>query len=154
MDYIQENHAEKFVIGIQIRTSNEECMKTMPALWQKFFKDGCLEKIPNRTNQEILAVMTAYEADHTKPYTYIVGCQVSSLDIVPEDMVSIVIPASSYAVYRSQGPFPTALQDAWRAIWESGLPRSYLYDFEVYSPGFNPSQECHVPIYIGLTPSA
>jgi predicted transcriptional regulator YdeE len=50
-----------------------------------------------------------YEGDYTKPYSWILGCEVSSLDEIPEGLVGKVIPESKYAVFTTQGEFPQGL---------------------------------------------
>jgi hypothetical protein len=72
-----------------------------------------------------------YEGDYTKPYSWILGCEVSSLDEIPEGLVGKVIPESKYAVFTTQGEFPQGLIAAWQAVWKSNLLRSYTSDFEL-----------------------
>ena len=40
-------------------------------------------------NQNLLAVYTDYEGDYTKPFTYMIGCEVSNLSTIPEGMRGI-----------------------------------------------------------------
>ena len=67
-----------------MRTSNEHFYKEALPLWMKLYRDK--GKIPNRINKEMVAVYTDYESDQTKPFTYLVGCEVSSLDQIPEGL--------------------------------------------------------------------
>ena len=80
MPYTMEKQQRKLIMGIQIRTSNDVCQIDMPQIWQKFLQEKILEKIPNKVGNTIFAVYTDYEDDYTKPYSYIVGCEVSTLD--------------------------------------------------------------------------
>ena len=59
----------------------------MPAHKDRFFKENISSKIPNKINGDILALYTDYEGDYTKPYSWILGCEVSSLEQVPEGLV-------------------------------------------------------------------
>lgn len=151
MSYAKEIQAKKLVIGIPIKTSNENgrFQKEVPPLWGRFYSENLAEKIPHRLNKNLLAVYTQYEGDYTKPFTYLIGCEVSSLDIIPEGMIGIEIPASPYTVFTAKGPFPQSMMYTWQSIWNSGVKRSYTTDFEVYTPDFNPQNNPEIKIYIG-----
>ncbi|MBI3236916.1 MAG: effector binding domain-containing protein [Chlamydiales bacterium] len=150
MNQIIEHQKEKLFIGFELRTDNQECSLAMPAHKDKFFKEGILSKIPNKIDGNILALYTDYEGDCTKPYSWILGCEVSSLDQVPEGLVGKVIPASKYAVFTTQGAFPQGLITVWQDIWKSNLHRSYTSDFEMYRSDFEPEQNPEVKVYIAI----
>lgn len=150
MNQITEHQKEKFFIGLELRTNNEECALAMPAHKDRFFKENILLKISNKINGNILALYTDYEGDETKPYSWILGCEVSSLEQVPEGLVGKVIPESNYAVFTTQGEFPQGLIAAWQEIWKSNLSRTYTNDFEVYRSDFDPQQNPEVKVYIAI----
>jgi len=150
MNYTIENQKKKFFIGLELRTNNEECSLAMPAHKEKFFRENTLAKIPNKINGNILALYTDYEGDYTKPYSWILGCEVSSLDEIPEGLVGKVIPESKYAVFTTQGTFPQGLIAAWQAVWKSNLHRSYTSDFELYRSNFDPQKNPEVKVYIAV----
>lgn len=150
MNYTIEELDEKFFIGLELRTNNKECSLAMPAHKDRFFNENILAKIPNKIDGSILALYTDYEGDYTQPYSWILGCEVSSLDNVPEGLVAKVIPQSKYAVFTTQGEFPQGLIAAWQAIWNSGLHRSYTSDFELYRSDFNPQTNPEVKVYIAV----
>lgn len=145
-----ENQNKKFFIGLELRTNNAECSLAMPSHKDRFFKENIPSKIPGKINGNILALYTDYEGDHTKPYSWILGCEVSNLDEIPEGLVGKVIPESKYAVYTTQGDFPQGLIAAWQNIWKSKLPRAYTSDFEVYRSSFHPQNDPEVKVYIAL----
>lgn len=150
MPYKMETQEKKLVIGMKIRTDNDHCQKEMPELWGKFFNNRILEKIPHKVNKTLLAVYTEYESDYTKPYSYIVGCEVSTLDEIPEGLVGIVVPPASYAVFTTEGPFPQGLAQTWQTIWKTPLKRAYTTDFEIYGPDFNPQTNPEVKVFISF----
>ncbi len=150
MNYSTEQQAKKFFIGLELRTNNEECSYAMPAHKERFFKENIPAKIPNKINGNILALYTDYEGDYTKPYSWILGCEVSSLNDVPEGLVGRAIPEARYAVFTTQGEFPQGLIVAWQAIWKANLPRSYTSDFEVYRSTFDPQKNPEVKVYIAI----
>jgi predicted transcriptional regulator YdeE len=148
MEYAREKKERKMVIGISMRTANDRFLKEAPPLWDRFFKENLSDKIPNKINKNLLAVYTEYAGDYTQPYTYIIGCEVSSLEVVPEGMVGVTISASPYAVFTSKGPHPQSMMQTWQAIWNSDVKRSYTTDFEVYGPGFQAEKNPEIKVYI------
>ncbi len=150
MPHVIENLKKKFFIGLELQTNNEDCSLAIPARKEKFFQENTLEKIPNKINQEIMTLYTDYEGDHTKPYSWLLGCEVSSLDEVPPGLVGKIIPESKYAVYTSVGEFPHGLIAVGQEIWKSSLNRSYTNDFEVYPSNFDPQRHPEVKVYIAI----
>jgi len=148
MNYTQEKREKMRVIGVPIRTSNANFQKEVPPLWEKFFREQLASKIPHRTSQNLLSVYTDYAGDYTQPFTYLIGCEVSSLDEVPAGMRGIEIPAASYAVFTAKGDFPQSMGEVWQTIWNSDALRSYTIDFEIYGADFNPQNNPEVNIYI------
>jgi predicted transcriptional regulator YdeE len=150
MNHTVEHQKEKFFIGLELKTNNEECSLAMPAHKERFFKENIISKIPNKINGDILALYTDYEGDCTKPYSWILGCEVSDLDEVPQGLVGKMIPESRYAVYTTQGEFPQGLIAVWQDVWQSNLPRLYTSDFEVYRSDFDPQRNPQVKVYIAI----
>lgn len=150
MNHVLEHRNKKFFIGLELRTNNQECSLAMPAHKDKFFNENILSKIPNKIDDSLLALYTDYEEDYTKSYSWILGCEVSSLDEVPEGLVGKVIPESKYAVFTTHGEFPAGLIAVWQNIWNAGLNRLYSSDFEVYPSDFDPQQKPEVKVYIAI----
>ncbi len=134
------------IIGIACKTSNDidAGPKDIPQHWGKFLSENVIAKIPGKTSNAIIALYCDYEGDHTKPYTFILGCPVSSLDEIPEGMVAKTLPASSYAAYCAKGTFPKSVIETWGTIWQTPLKRTYTGDFEFYPEDFAASQEVGV----------
>jgi len=68
------------LIGLKLnnKTTNESGRSGIDCgnLWQKFETENFVEKIPGRLSDEIYAVYYDYEGDHTKPFSYFIGCKV------------------------------------------------------------------------------
>lgn len=150
MTYTFEKQSEKFFIGLELRTNNEECSSAMPAHKERFFNENIYALIPNKINGSIVALYTDYAGDYTQPYSWILGCEVSSLDEVPKGLVGKIIPESNYAVFTTKGTFPQGLITAWQAVWRSNLSRSYTSDFELYPSDFDPDKNPEVKVYIAV----
>lgn len=93
------------VIGIAVRTTNEnnQAAQDIPALWNKFMSEGISRKIPNALGEELYCIYTDYESDHTKPYTTLLGCKVSTLENIPEGMMGKTFATGDYVPFVAKG---------------------------------------------------
>jgi len=140
------------VLGIALRTTNENraSASEIPPHKERFTSEGIYDQIPHKTTGDILGFYTDYESDFTKPYTLIYGCEVSTVDKIPEGLTLAIAPASKYAVYEINGEFPESLLQTWGEIWESDLKRTYTADFEVYPVDFDPINNPKMQLYISI----
>ena len=152
-------HGAFTVVGIAVRTSNAKEMTAEGVIgkqWGRLMGEGLLEKIPNKADQNIVAVYTEYASDHNGEYTYVLGAKVTSGGDVPAGMVAKKVPAGRYAVFTSEkGPAAKAVPEAWMKI--NSLPKSaaggdrvYRADFEIYDERARDPQNSVVDIYIGI----
>lgn len=141
------------VIGLSVRTTNEnqQAAKDIPALWNKFMTEGVLSKIPNKIDESIYCIYTDYEEDHTKPYTAILGCKVSSLDEIPPAMVGKNFDEATYIKYVAKGTMSEGMvYNEWLKIWNSDLPRTFIADFEIYDAKSQHPENAEVAIFVGV----
>jgi predicted transcriptional regulator YdeE len=141
------------VIGIAIRTTNEngQSSQDIPALWNKFISEGIIEKIPNKTGATIYCIYTDYEKDHTKPYTTILGCVVSSLENIPGEMLGKTFEAGMYTKHIAKGNIGEGIVfNEWLKIWNADLPRKFTADFEVYGEKSQDPANAEVDIFIAV----
>ncbi|MEM8907859.1 MAG: effector binding domain-containing protein, partial [Bacteroidota bacterium] len=140
-----------YVIGIATRTINEhqQAEQALAILWQRFFSEGVLEKIPNKTNQTVYALYTDYESDYTQAYTAILGCQVSTIESIPDGMEAKLIEGGTYRKFLSKGDLTQgAVGQTWQQIWQSDLLRKYSADFEVYGEKARNPKDAEVEIFV------
>lgn len=141
------------VIGIAVRTTNEngQAASDIGSLWGKFMTENILQKIPNRLNDDIIAVYTNFESDHTKPYDTILGCKVSTLDLIPEHMTGVTIAAGTFSKFISKGDIAKgSVYQSWVTIWNTDLDRLYTADFEVYGEKAKNPTAAEVDIYVAV----
>lgn len=124
------------VVGIELRTSNDQAMQTVPPHWGRFTEEGVLARIPNKASHEVLAVYTHFEhegIDNRGTYSLIIGAPVAGLREVPAGMVSTVVPASPRAVFPVERARPDLVGPAWQQIWQrTDLQKTFIADYERY----------------------
>jgi predicted transcriptional regulator YdeE len=142
------------LIGLSLKT------KTMNAngqsgidcgnLWQNFEKGNFAEIIPNKPGDEIFGVYSQYEGDHTKPFSYFVGCKVKPGTEPPEGLESLTIPKGTYHKINTKGKMPDCVANAWKDVWTSNIPRAYQIDFEVYDERSKDWNDAEVDVYLSI----
>ncbi|MEX1238839.1 MAG: effector binding domain-containing protein, partial [Cyclobacteriaceae bacterium] len=78
MDQIKTGGFKLIGIKLPHKTSNEGGRSSVDCgkLWEKFNDDHIRDRIPGKISDEIYAVYFGYEGDHTKPFSYFIGCKV------------------------------------------------------------------------------
>jgi predicted transcriptional regulator YdeE len=154
-------HQDEFsIIGIEARTSAENEMSgdaLIPGLWQKFYQDHVLEKIPNKADTSIYAVYTDYSRDRMGEYTVVIGARVKDKTQAPAGMVLKTIAAGQYAILTSEkGPAASVIPMAWQKVWaledkdQLGGKRAYKADYELYGSAATDPQNTQADLYVGL----
>lgn len=148
MDTITTQDQPILVVGLELRTSNDEALQTIPPHWQRFGREAVLERIPHKASAEVYAVYTHFEhegVDNRGRYSLIIGAAVTGLAEVPAGLVSAVLPAGRRAVFEVERGRHDLVGDAWRRIWErTELDKTYLADYERYQP------DGRIEIFIGV----
>lgn len=152
MTYETTTFTKTSIIGIQIKTTNKDgkAMEDIPKLWEKFFSENIIEKIPAKTNNRIFAIYSDYKGGIEDPYTVTIGCEVSDTNSIPEDLKALTIEENPFAIFTAQGKRKDAVIETWQKIWKSDLDRKYAHDFEVYDEKSQDPNNSTVKIYVGL----
>jgi predicted transcriptional regulator YdeE len=133
---IIEQAAPLLVVGIELRTSNDKAMETIPPHWRRFTEEGVLARIPNKASDDVLAVYTHFEhegIDNRGLYSLIIGAPVAALREVPPGMVSAVVPASRRAVFPVERGRHDLVGQAWQQIWQrNDLQKTCIAEYERY----------------------
>ena len=141
------------VIGISVRTTNEngQSATDIKGLWGKFMSQGILDKIPNKIDESVYSLYTNYEGDHTKPFDTVLGCKVSSLDNIPEDMAGYSFDGGIYSEFISKGDLTNnVVVDTWYEIWKKEMNRAFTVDFEVYGKKAQDPKNAEVSIFVAI----
>lgn len=141
------------LIGIAIKTTNQngQAAKEIPALWDRFMTENILSKIPNKINNNIYSLYTAYEGDHSKPYTTIIGCEVEHINNIPEGMTGKSFNGGNYIKITAKGDLTKGLIiNEWHKIWNMNLERVYTADFEIYGDKAQNINDAEVDLFIAI----
>lgn len=142
------------IIGISVQTTNQnnQAAADIGKLWQRFYAEEIINKIPKKQSKDVYAIYTNYQSDYTGTYTTIIGQKVSSLDNIPDGLVGKEIRNENLKKYIAKGEMPNAVVNTWLEIWnnDANLNRSYIADFEVYGEKSQQGAESEVEIYIGV----
>jgi len=146
------------MVGISVRTSNakEQQDSQIGKQWARLMKENVLAAIPNRADQNTVAVYTDYARDANGDYTYVLGARVTKVDQIPAGMVAQKVPASKYAVFTSdRGPVQKVVVATWTRIWNTpkdalGGNRAFKTDYELYDQRAQNPADAVVDIYIGI----
>ena len=148
-------------IGTQVSTNNSKEAGPDAIIgkqWQQFLSQGLLRQIPDRVDDNILAVYTDYATDANGQYTFILGARVKPIPDpkIPSGMVVKTVPAQRYAVFTSErGPVAKVVIETWRQIWAyfktpANGERAYRADFELYDQRAADPNNAQVDIYVGV----
>lgn len=145
------------IVGIEAHTSGDSGDGEIPGLWQRFYREHILEKIPNKADQNTYAIYTDYSRDRMGEYTVVIGAKVKDKSQIPAGMVLKTVPAGQYAVLTSEkGPADTMIPMAWQKVWALedkdllGGKRAYKTDFELYDMHATDPQTLQTDLYVGL----
>jgi len=132
---IQEN--AKTIVGLSIRTNNNEAADTIPALWGQFFGEGVGSTIASKASDDVYAVYTDFEnegVDNTGQYTFLIGVEVSSTDELIEGLTAANIPCGNFHRFDVPENKPEQVFPTWMQIWPNqDIGKTFLCDFEKYS---------------------
>lgn len=142
------------IIGISTRTTNKDnkSKEDLGKLWEQFFTENIIEKIPNKSSYEIISIYTDYKSDFADEYTTIIGLKVSTLDEIPDGFVGREFKPDKFQKFTAKGEMPKAVLDTWIDIWQrdNELNRKYNYDFEVYGDKSQNGENSEVEIYLSI----
>ena len=147
------------VVGVTVRTQNRDEMGPngrIGQLWQQVYGNRVLDRIPNKPDNQLVAVYYDYEKDRDGFYSYVIGVRFASIAQVPDKMVRVHVPAGRYAVFTTdRGPVASVIVETWKRIWslkreQAGGDRAYRADYEVYDERTLDPANAQVDVYVGI----
>jgi len=147
------------VVGITGRTNNANEMTPsgiIGKLWGRLMQENLLTKIPDRVDENIVAVYTDYASDKDGDYTFVIGAKVSQDSEIPAGMIGTKVATGKYADFTSErGPANRVVPELWQTINSlaknvPGGDRVYHSDFEVYDQRARNPQDAIVDVFVGI----
>jgi predicted transcriptional regulator YdeE len=142
------------IVGMSVRTTNQnhQSQQDIATLWEAFFRNAAIHKIPNKISDDIYCVYTDYESDYTGEYTTLIGYKVSEASDIPAGLNLTVkeFPESKYYKYISEGELPYAVGKTWAYIWQSNIDRRYLADFDVYGEEAKDPKNAKITTFLSI----
>ena len=141
------------LVGITVRTTNEnnQAATEIAELWQRFMEDDIAAKISNKLDSTVYSLYTDYEGDHTKPYTAMLGCQVSDLQEIPEGLEAKSFEGGDYLKTSAKGDLTEGLiVNEWTKIWNMDIDRAYTADFEVFGEKAQNPKDAEIDFYLAI----
>ncbi len=123
------------VTGIAVRTSNKDgkSAQDLGKLWQRFMQEGIAEKVSRSSGPEVYSLYTEYEGGHMDDYTAVIGMRTPLGSPADTGLQNFIVEAGGFQEVPVEGEIPQGVMDTWQAIWQSGIARNFITDFEVYS---------------------
>jgi len=127
------------IVGIELRTCNEEAYQTIPPHWQRFMAEAVPALVPQRLSDDVYAVYTHFQnagVDNAGTYSCVIGVAVPPAFVAaPAGLIRVVVPASRRVVLPVSEGRPERVPQAWQAIWaRDDLAQTYIADYEHYRP--------------------
>jgi len=147
MDYkIIERESFK-VIGKSIET--KEMSPDISKMWGDIWQDGTGDKLCSLApDMPMLGI--CYDVKDDETMKYMIGVECSTFDT---ELIELVIPKSTWAVFESIGPMPTAIQEVTKHIFSDFFPQGvYKHtgapELEVYPDGDIQSQDYRCEVWV------
>lgn len=151
MHTTEQEHAIH-VIGIELRTTNDEAMQTIPGHWQRFTQEGVPGKVPGKLSDDIYAVYTNFEdagRSNKGLYSLVLGVPVAAGTPVPAGMLRAVLPAMRRAVFPVEPGRADLVGAKWQEIWaRNDLAKTFIAEAERYRA------DGRIEILVGIAPAA
>ena len=130
----------------------------IPKIWEEFLP--LMKKVPNSLGVQEAYGLCFYTESFSKTglFYYMAGLPVSSLDVIPMELVGKTLPPAEYAVFTHRGSIvgqANTVRETYAYAYGTWLPKSafvnpYICDFEFYDERFkgnaNPESEIDICI--------
>lgn len=141
------------IVGVKREFSlvNEENLVGIPKMWDEINGEGTDEQLFKLNNGPVEGVVGVCVAKDSESIEYWIGT--AREGSAPNELSTLEIPTSKWAVFEVHGPMPDAIPKAWKQIFSEWFPSSgYKYagtpELEVYSDEHPSSPHLYSEIWI------
>lgn len=124
MNYRVEELGEFRLVGYKERMGmeNGENFNRIPKFWDEVMQDGRCEGMMQYNDNEKLSCMGVCANADDKGFDYYIAT--GSDKKIPEAMVELMVPASTYVIFECVGKMPESQQSVWKRIFTEWFPTS------------------------------
>jgi predicted transcriptional regulator YdeE len=137
MQIIEQDQA-LHVIGIELRTTNEEAFQAIPMHWKRFTEEGVPGRVGGKQSDDVYAVYTNFQnagRNNQGLYSLVLGVPVDAAAAVPQGFTRVVVPASRRAVFPVEKGRFDLVGAKWQEIWKrTDLAKTFIAEVERYLP--------------------
>ena len=135
MQRMNQKEAVK-IVGVELRTNNNEAAETIPAFWKKFYDENLLTLLTDKESVDLYAVYTNYEdAGYSSEgqYSLIIGITSDEFSKDDKDLAEAVLPQQEYMVFSVSDNKVDNVDKTWQAILKNKIiERTFDVDYECY----------------------
>ena len=135
------------IVGLELRTSNNEAMETIPPFWERFYGEDIMNKIAHKKSDDVYAVYTNFEnegVNNKGMYSLIIGAEVESFKNIPQGLISTTIVKQNREIFPVPEGKAENIGQTWMEIWQrDDLKKTFLAEYERY-------HDKGIDIYIGV----
>jgi predicted transcriptional regulator YdeE len=152
MNYEKVQRAEKLVVGISTRTSNDapDCSAKIGGLWKEFY-ETTFGKIAGKVGEAPVCLYSnVWASDRSYLTTVGVYAEANAVGGINAGLTGIAIPAGEYAKFCFHGNMITACIAAWETLAKENLDMlvNMEFSFEEYHCPSGDMDNCDIDIYI------
>jgi AraC family transcriptional regulator len=131
-----------------------EQMRQISMFWEECLRNGTTAKLGSiSTDENLLGICLDIQPDH-EDFTYMIASR-TDLTTSLEGYSLRTIPASTWAIFTSVGPIPSAIQNVFGRIFQEWFPASgYEHAeapmLEVYPPGDTTADDYRCEVWIPI----
>lgn len=140
-------------VGLQTRffgvdSEKNNLARKLPSLWEQFLER--VDEIKGNASDQLFGIVRQTPAQ-TDALEYFAVARVSDHRAIPHGMVSVRLPAATYARFTHRGPVAAIdrtvnyIYSSW--LLRSGMRHSYGADIEHYGPDYDPTSDQSVIRY-------
>lgn len=139
----------------KVTTKNKENYKIIPAFWDELRQKGTLDELDHANTMKKTVLGVCYNMNREQEeFDYMIGIESDLLDISSTTETLAVAP-HTWAVFKSVGPMPHAIQNVWTRIFSEWFPATkYEHadapELEVYYPGDCSQEDYMCEIWIPI----
>ncbi|XEC96714.1 GyrI-like domain-containing protein [Paenibacillus tarimensis] len=150
LEYRIESQGAFPVVGkLERMTCNDQQqVRQVPAFWEYCQRDGTLSRLASANSRGHVMGITMDMQPEDEEFTYMIATKgEDSLRLEGEYWIERTIPASTWAIFASDGPIPEEIQRVTQRIYQEWFPSTdYEHagtpEMEVYPPG-DPTKETY-----------